>query len=307
VKTLFVVNPAAGHGRGLARFEAAAKGLPQGAWEARTTRCRGDGARVALQGLEAGFSAVVAVGGDGTAGEVLNGFMSAPERLRAGACMGTWPAGSGCDLARHFGVRGDAAGLKAVLAAEPRPIDAGVVEFEAPDGTRQRLWFVNVASFGVAGEVARRMDRTGKPLGGTLSYLVGALGALMTEPPRDMELIADGAPLPPGRYHLVAVANTSTTGGGMKIAPAADAEDGRLDIVTVGDVSRPELLKRFFSVYRGEHLNAPGVGHRLARRLEARSGSNVYLNIDGEAVGRLPAVFETLPKAVPFLVPAPRA
>jgi YegS/Rv2252/BmrU family lipid kinase len=304
MKTLFVVNAAAGHGRGLARFERAARGLPKGDWSVEPTRGVGDGARAAREGLEQGFEAIVAVGGDGTVGEVLNGYMAAPQDLRVKACLGTWPAGSGCDLARHLGLRPDPATLAALLStARPRALDAALVEFRGPDGAAERRWFLNVTSFGVAGEVARRMATSGKPLGGTLSYLLSSLGALLTTPPRDMELIADGQPLPRGRYHLVSLANTSTTGGGMKIAPGADAEDGKLDLVTVGDLPRARLLWSFPAVYLGRHLDLPGVSHRLVTRLEARSSEDVYLNIDGEAAGLLPAVFTALPRAVPFLLP----
>ena len=118
-----------------------------------------------------------------------------------------------------------------------------------------------------------------------------------------MELIADGARQSLARYHLVALANTSMTGGGMRIAPRADPEDGKLDLVAVGDLSLWGLLRRFPLIYTGGHVGSPGVSHALVRRLEARSDAKVCLNIDGEAVGGLPAVFEVLPAAAPFLCP----
>lgn len=304
MRTLFIVNAAAGHGRGRRRFETAAKGLPRGGWEMAATRCPGDAARIAREGVENGYEAIVACGGDGTLGEALNGFMSAPDGKRKASALGTWPAGSGCDTARHFGLSGGADGLRSLLErAAPRLVDAALVEYRGLDGSAQRRWFMNVTSFGVAGEVARRMETTGKPLGGTLSYLFVSAAALLTTPARDIELVADGTPLPRGKYHLVSVANTSTTGGGMKIAPGADAEDGRLDLVAVGDLPRTRLLRSFPALYRGAHLEMEGVSHRLVGRLEASSRQPVYLNIDGEAAGLLPAVFTALPRAVPFLLP----
>ncbi len=303
MRTLFIVNPAAGHGRGRARWERAAKALPRGGWETRFTERPGHGADLARQGLAEGFAALVAVGGDGTVGEVADGFLSEPAERRGGCALGVWPAGSGCDLARHFGLRGRPGELAALFTWRPRPIDAGVVSFTALDGAAARRFFLNVASFGVAGEVALKARDSGKPFGGTLSYLAASLSALFTTPPREIDLIADGEALPLERRHLVSVANTSTTGGGMRIAPGADAEDGRLDLVLVGDLPRLQLLRRMPALYAGTHLRAPGVAHRLVRRLEARSRERVYLNIDGEAVGVLPATFEALPKAVPFLLP----
>lgn len=305
MRTLFIVNPAAGHGRGRRRWESAARRLGQGDWQARWTEGPGHGRVLARVALEQGFSGVVAVGGDGTAGEVVDGFLAAPESVRAGAALGTWPSGSGCDLARHLRLRPDIKTLQALLARSSiRRLDAGVVECRQPGGGAVRRHFLNVVSFGVAGEVALGAQEKGKPFGGTLSYLLSSLGALLTTPPRAMELVADGQPLPRGRYHLVSVANTSTTGGGMIIAPGADAEDGFLDLVAVGDMGRWELLRRFPEIYRGTHLRHKGVSRRLIRRLEARSSETVRLNIDGEAMGLLPAVFEVMPKAVPFLLPA---
>lgn len=306
MRTLFIVNPAAGHGRGEKRWAAARRRLVgRGDWEERATQRPGHGAELSRRALEDGFEAIVAVGGDGTVAEAVDGYLSAPEALRARAAVGTWPAGSGCDLARHFGIRSDWQALEALL---DRPcikrLDAARVDFRDESGAPGARYFLNVTSFGVAGDVALRVKASGKPLGGALTYLLCSLGALLTVPPRDFELVADGEALPSGRYHLVSVANTSTTGGGMKIAPGADAQDGALDLVTVGDLSRWELLRRFPGVYRGTHLGRERVTHRLIRRLEARSTQPVYLNIDGEAVGLLPARFEVLPSALPFLLPA---
>lgn len=304
VRTLFIVNPAAGHGRGRERWRRAERWLSgRKTWEARFTLRPGHGAELTRLALEEGFAAVVAVGGDGTAGEVVDGFLSAPESRREGAVLGTWPAGSGCDLARHLGLRPDRETLAAMLdRPRIRRLDAGRVEFRQRGGGLGQRFFLNVASFCVAGDVALRVQAGGKPLGGLLSYLICSLGAALTVPAREVELIVDGASLGKGRYHLVSVANTSTTGGGMRIAPDADAEDGFLDLVTVGNLSRWELLRRFPDVYRGNHIGRPQVGSRRMRALEALSPEDVYLNIDGEAVGLLPARFEVRPKAVDFLL-----
>ena len=91
MRALFVVNAAAGHGRGRQRFEKAAKSLPRGKWEADFTKCPGDAARIAREAVEAGFKAIIAVGGDGTVGEALNGFMASGTK-RWKSALGTWPA-----------------------------------------------------------------------------------------------------------------------------------------------------------------------------------------------------------------------
>lgn len=304
MRVLFVLNPAAGHGRAAGRWRAAFppfSGRPADC-VVRETQGPGHAAELARQGLEQGFEAVVAVGGDGTVGEVAHGYLSAPEELRARAALGTWPVGSGCDLARHLGLRPEPEELLRALAGRRVVrLDAGRADFSGYDGKPRTLHFLNMAAFGLAGEVALRVRSAGKPWGGCLSYMFSSLGALLEARPRRMELTLDGETLPERGYHLVVLANTSTFGGGMRVAPQADPQDGRLDMVSVGGLSRWELLRRFPSIYSGGHLGAPGVEFRRARRVLARSPETVHLNVDGEAAGTLPASFEILPGAVPFL------
>lgn len=305
MKILFIVNPAAGHGRGAARWKSSASRVlsEHPGSQARLTSRPGEASALARLGLAEGFEAVVAVGGDGTLGEAADGYLSSPESLKARAALGTWPVGSGCDFARHFGIQGGLDEMSALLARpRVRRLDAGRVEFEGPRG-RESRFFMNVAALGLAGEVALRVSSGGKPWGGTVSYLISSLACLLKAEAKPLELVADGERQSLARYHLVALANTSTTGGGMRIAPQADPEDGKLDLVAVGNLSRWGLLRRFPLIYTGGHLGSPGVSHALVRRLEARSDAKVYLNIDGEAVGTLPAVFEVLPAAVSFLCP----
>ncbi|MEQ1920148.1 MAG: hypothetical protein ABL955_13210, partial [Elusimicrobiota bacterium] len=160
--------------------------------------------------------------------------------------------------------------------------------------------FLNVAALGLPGEVAVTVARRGKFLGGTLTYLVeGALAVLGAKAKR-MRLVIDGVEEPAASYHLVAAANTSTFGGGMKLAPQADAEDGLLDLLTIADMPRAELMALLPRAHSGGHLGRPGVTLRQARRIEIHSDEALPLNIDGDADGMAPVVFEVLPKALAF-------
>lgn len=306
MRWLFIVNPAAGHGRGERRWERGSPEVLRACPGAEVWTTAGPGAAVALarRAIER-FEGVVAVGGDGTLGEVVDGYLAAPESLRARVVLGTWPMGSGCDLARHLRISPEPQGMLRLLSqGRPRLLDAGSVEFSDGEGRPRRRFFINVAALGLAGEVALRAQAGGKPWGGALSYLLTSLGAILDARAATLELCVDGERLPAAAYHLVVVANTSSFGGGMRVAPGADAQDGRLDLVAVGDLTRWGLLRRFPLIYTGGHLGVEGVTHRLVRRLEVRSREKVTLNIDGEAIGTLPAVFEVRPKAVPFLCPA---
>ncbi|MBI4425176.1 MAG: diacylglycerol kinase family lipid kinase [Elusimicrobia bacterium] len=308
MKTLFILNPVAGHGRARRRWEGLIGSLRQALPEMELwhTRGPGDGAALARRGLEQSFEALVAVGGDGTLGEVVDGFLSAPGPQRAGAAVGTWPAGSGCDTARHLGLsmRDPATRLVAMLRARRlQRLDAGRLLYTDDAGATRSRHFINVAAFGLAGTVARRLERSGKRWGGTASYLLSTLQALLSARPDPIELEVDGRPEPSVELFLGAVANAASVGGGMLVAPGADMEDGWLDLLTVGKRSRFQLLRTLPKVYRGEHLTAPGVALRKVKRVVARAAGEVWLNVDGEALGKLPCVFEVLPRALPFLMP----
>ena len=310
MKALFLLNPAAGHGRSVKRWQDIIARLRAGHKDTEVwhTRAQGDGAALTKRGLEQGFEAVIGVGGDGTIGEVVHGYLASPRELQTRACVGTWPAGSGCDTARHLGLSVDD-GVDRLLAMladrDVRRLDAGRVFYTGADGKPGERYFINIAALGLAGDVARRIETTGKRFGGTASYFISSVGALLGARAAKLELTVDGV-RQSARYHLVTLANSSSFGGGMRIADGADMQDGLLDMVTVGDVSRWTLLRNLPKIYRGEHLGTPGVARRTARRVEASSDQDVWLNIDGEALGKLPAVIEVVPGAVPFLCPKRR-
>ncbi|MDP2866838.1 MAG: diacylglycerol kinase family lipid kinase [Elusimicrobiota bacterium] len=302
---IFILNPAAGHGRAGKVWEslkeAALRLLPDSA--CLVTKTQDHASALALEAVLAGTSRLIAVGGDGTFSETLEGLMAAPEHLRRNVTLGAIPAGSGCDLARHLNYPPGREGLIELLArGKARPMDVGRINYTGLDGTPRVRHFINIAAFGLAGDVAHRIKASGKPLGGTLSYFLSSLLALLTAKAKALRLKADGRELS-GRYHLGVLANTSSMGGGMLIAPGAKDDDGLMDLVLVGDMSRLSLIRNFPSLYRGTHLGSPGITLTGLRRLEADSDEAVYLNIDGEADGRLPALFETLPRAISVIAP----
>lgn len=304
--TLFILNPAAGHGRAARAWdslkEEAFRLLP-GSGCAATER-PGHAAQLARAAMEAGTTRLIAVGGDGTFCETLEGVMGAPEHLRRGITLGAVPAGSGCDLARHLGYPAGRGALLELLArGRPRPLDVGRVSYRGEDGAPRVRHFINIAAFGLAGDVAHRVHQLGKPLGGTLSYAAASVLALLGARASALRLKADGKEIS-GPYHLGVLANTSSMGGGMLIAPGAVDDDGLMDLVLVGGMSRLALAANLPRLYKGTHLSSPGVTITRLRRLEAESDETVYLNIDGEADGMLPAVFEVLPRAVSVIAPA---
>ncbi|MBI3288460.1 MAG: diacylglycerol kinase family lipid kinase [Elusimicrobia bacterium] len=305
MKALFIVNPAAGHGRAGARWERAralaARMLPD--MDVRATQRPGHGRELAREAVESGADLIVAVGGDGTLGEVSDGFLAGPEAGRRNSCLATFPAGSGCDFARHMGIsREPEAWAAAFAAGTSRHIDAARAEFVDSDGSRRTRHFLNVAALGLPGEVAESVARRGKALGGTATYLLEGALAVLSAKARLLRLVVDGVEEAPAAYHMLAAANTSTFGGGMKVAPQASAEDGLLDLVTVADMPRRRLLALLPRAYRGTHIGREEVVLRRVRRVEIHAESPLPLNLDGDQEGRTPVVLEVLPKAIAFRV-----
>ena len=304
--TQFILNPAAGNGRAGSVWdgfrEEIMRALPDAA--CAVTEKPGHAAYLAQKAAESGVERLIAVGGDGTFSETLNGVMRVPLERRSSMALGALPAGSGCDLARHLSYPAENRKLlEIVLNGSARPLDIGRLRYKGLDGTDRERYFINMSAFGLAGEVAHHIQRMGKKFGGTLSYALSSAWVLLTARAKQLRLTADGADIS-GRYHLVVIANTSSMGGGMLIAPQAVDDDGIMELVLVGDMGRARLWKNFPRLYRGTHLREAGISLRGIKTLEADSKEAVYLNIDGEADGMLPASFEVLPKAVRVLVPA---
>lgn len=306
-KTVVIVNPASGAGRSgrlwperRAVLEAV---LPE--FETRLSERRGHASEIAREAVETGAARVVAAGGDGTWHEVVQGFMSAAPEARRDAVLGLLPTGSGCDFARHFEIPMDFREAALRLEADTvRRLDAVRAEVTGDDGKSRTLFFTNMAAFGLAGRVAEAVERDGKGPGGTLSYLMATVGAVMSSREEFFSVRLDGRRLE-GPFHTVILANTSSTGGGMKIAPDADPEDGKFEVLTIGPMSKLSMLLKLRRVYSGTHLGQPGVSCVRGERLEAYPppGGGVHpLNIDGEAFGRLPAIFTIERGVLPVLV-----
>lgn len=303
---VFILNPAAGHGRAQGVWDSIGDALRHALPGSSCLRTEGPGhaTELARQALAGGAGLLVAVGGDGTFSEVLEGVMGLPPAQRSPVALACLPAGSGCDFARHLGYPKDKQGLADLLSrGRRRLVDVGRIRYTGEDGAERERHFINIAAFGLAGDVARRVHRKGKPLGGALSYALTSVAALLGAKATRLNISADGEDLS-GRYHLGVLANTSSMGGGMLVAPGAQDDDGAMDLVLVSDMSRLRLLWNMPKLYSGSHLASAGVSLRRVRSLKVKSDEPVYLNIDGEAEGMLPASFEILPRAVAVLEPA---
>jgi diacylglycerol kinase (ATP) len=293
VTPLIIVNPAAGSGRARrfwARCAAACAGEALDV-EVFETRRRGDAADRAAA---AGDRLVVAVGGDGTAHEVVNGLLRRPAGAppRFGALL----AGTGADFVRSVASPRRPEQVPAWLRSQFRPLDAGRV------GTSTgRRYFINAADAGIGAEVVRRAAAGPAVLGGTLNFLQAAVASLLVHQNAAVRLRLDDGPVQQLRVRTVAIANGAYLGGGMRMAPRARPDDGLFEVVTIGDVGRFEGIRSLPLLYQGRHDRLAQVRFASARRVEVDTDHPIGVEADGELVGQTPAVFEVMPGALQVL------
>lgn len=287
VRACFVVNPAAGRGKGRTTWQTiAALAADHGATVHFTER-PGHAVDLARRAADGGYDRVLAVGGDGTINEVANGLFG------TGVALGLIPSGTGNDLCRALAVpRTPLDAAKLALTGAPRPIDVGEIEASR--------YFVNVAGVGFDAEVARATNAYPKYLGGTVPYILGILKTLWRFSPVPMEIDVDGRSYD-RKVLLLAVGNAQAYGGGMRILPEAVVDDGLLDICIGGDVGRMEILGLVPKLYSGRHVGHPKVEFARGRRVSIRSSIPVAVHADGDVIGELPKTFIIHPGALPVI------
>lgn len=284
----FIINPAAGRGRAARLWPRLERRLRERGVDFQAFPTRRPGHAEELARAHAGSGAVVAVGGDGTGREVAAGLIG------SSTSFGLLPAGTGNDYCRSIGMGTDAAAaLDRLLAASPRPVDAGLANGQT---------FINVAGIGLDAEVAAEVNRLPKYFGGTVPYVYALLKLLARFRPVPMRCVADGRTIE-GKMLLIAIAIAPCYGGGMRIAPHAVIDDGRFDVVVAGDLGRLETLATFPRLYAGSHLSLPKVAWFRAREVAVDSAVPVAFHADGEPLGRLPARFTCQPRALSVLAP----
>ena len=302
-----VVNPIAGHGRTRRLWPAVAKAMEERglAFDASYTAGPRDASRLAAEAARAGYRMIVSVGGDGTLNEVVNGFLGVDASARPEARVGVVSCGTGCDLVRTLGIPRGVAGVAALAAGHSRLIDVGQAAFHLPDGGGGLRYFVNAADLGLGADVAERVNRGSKRLGGFLSFLAAAAISIAKAEFKPVEYVLDDEPAVAVRAGLVFVANGRYAAGGMHFAPQAELDDGLLDVVILREIPRPELLFSLFPrVYRAAHIGHPQVLYRKAARVVVSSPEPMLLEVDGELPGNAPVEFTIRRRALRIAVPA---
>jgi diacylglycerol kinase (ATP) len=244
--------------------------------EVYSTREPGDGTEQARLALEAGHTTLLAVGGDGTLHEVVNA-LQLNSMVRDDVRVGVIPAGTGMDFARNANIRrGVGAAVDRIVRGEERRFDIGVLTEPFP-----RL-FVNFAESGLGASVVAREAAFSSRWPGRASFFLAGIAAAARDHPIAGRVTVDGATVYDGRLVSLVVANGAYFGGGMKIAPPADTDDGELDIVLLGNLSRVNLVSQIWKLYPGTHLRNPQVHWMRGTDVTFEPESAGQIDLDGE-------------------------
>jgi diacylglycerol kinase (ATP) len=255
----------------------------------------GDARRLARAALEDGKRFLVAVGGDGTVSEVLNGMIADDRPVREDAVLGIAAAGRGCDFIKTFGIPPLPSHAAAHLdGPESFPIDVGKITY-VRDGETMSCYFANVAEVGLGAEVARRAARLPDVLGPTV-YATAFWATILRNHSAHVTIDLVDRRFE-GEMRNLVVANGQFFGGGMKVAPRAAPTDGLLD-VQIQCTSRRETIALLPKVYRGEHVPHPEIREAKRVRTSITADRPLPVEADGETLGETPARFEVLAGAV---------
>jgi YegS/Rv2252/BmrU family lipid kinase len=299
--TVFLVNPASANGSTGRRWPELARRAAAAGLEGATlfSERQGHLAELAREAALDGAELLVVVGGDGSVNEVVNGLAGLGRQPEVAVV----PRGTGWDFSRTFGIpRKIDDAVQIALQGDVRTIDLGRASYRAWDGSDATAWFANVASAGMSGAIAKRANETTKALGGKASYLWATFAVFSGWEATEIEVAVDGERRAGPMFDVV-IANGRFFGGGLEICPEAEPDDGLFDVLTIGDVTKRDLVQTMPKMYRGTHLPHPKAELLRGSSVTVTSETPLPIELDGEQPGTTPVTFEVTAGALRLRVP----
>jgi YegS/Rv2252/BmrU family lipid kinase len=308
-KIAAVVNPHSAGGKTARQWPEIRQEIEKrlGPFQQRFTSQPGDGTDLARALLREGCDLIIAAGGDGTVNEVANGFFENDRPLSPDTCLGILPLGTGGDFRRTLGIgAGIGPAIETLATGAPLLMDVGKVSFQGHDGAPRSRYFLNIAGFGLGGEVATRSKNAARRFGGRAAFLWATLRTTLGYRGKTVKLSLDGSP--PVMYFIahVALGNGEYQGGGMHPCPKAILNDGLLDVTVIEYLNLFEIARDIHILYSEDVFayNHPKVHYFRARSIKAEASEPTHVEVDGEPLGRLPLEATIVPACLRVRVPA---
>jgi YegS/Rv2252/BmrU family lipid kinase len=300
VKTLLVLNPAAGKGKGKKSFHHILTRLKEkfNRLDLRTSEYAGHLFEIGKEAAANDYQQIISIGGDGTPFELINGLY-ANGKPRQDIILGMIPAGTGNSFLRDFGDVSQERWIESVLDGKTRRVD--VIEFLYVHNNRQiKKYFINILGIGLISDILKLTNERLKFLG-AFGYSMAVLIRLFKGMNNQLTVTVDDC-----RYELsnsaLVISNSKYTGGEMKIAPMAETNDGKVDMVVFNEVNRREIINIFRNVFKGNHVNHPKVKVFSGSQFEIEAEPTQLLMADGELLGETPMKLKVLPNELSVLV-----
>jgi len=299
LKTMLVLNPCAGKGKGLKAFaairELLATRITQ--MDVKVSEYAGHAFQIGREAASQGYERILTVGGDGSPFEVINGLYAdgRPKQLPE---LGMIPAGTGNSFLRDFSILSWSQAVENILAGKRRKADLVEIVYQR-EQKDIRQYYLNILGIGLIADILKLTNEKLKGFG-SLGYSLAVLLRLAKGMRNRMLLTVDGEKIEVADSALV-ISNSKYTGGGMKIAPAADSGDGMVDLVIFQGVNRRDILNIFSRVFKGTHVGHPKVKHFRAAEIVIDSCPQEQLMADGELLGATPLSLKVLPGELTIL------
>jgi len=263
-------------------------------------------AELAIQAIRDGCKYLIAVGGDGTLNEVVNGYLKLEREERKDTVLGVLPWGTGNDFVRSIGMKRSVEQLyELIKRSSIKMIDAGKAEFGADGEDKRVVYFDNIADAGFGAEVVSEVNGVHlrkKILGGTLTFFIAVLLKFFTYKHKKMRISWQGFSWE-GPVLALVVANGRFFGSGYGIAPDAVVNDGKFQVVLAGNVTMFDYFRNFGNLRRSKHIKLDNLSyHETDHVLVEPLGNKVLVEADGEIHGTAPLRFQCMKEVLPFLV-----
>ena len=257
------------------------------------------------EALRGGANLVIAVGGDGSVNEVVNGFFDKGVRVGAKARLAYVPFGTGGDLQRSLQLPTEPAAVADALAGgHVFPMDLAHAKLLSHEGGPIERYFVNLLSFGMGGDVSiHAKNNFLTNWGGQTAFFYATFAVFLGYRGKTVRIRLDDDPAREFFITNIAVGNGRYHGGGMLPCPGADLDDGLLEVTCIRKLTMWELIRDIRMLYSGKVYEHAKVERFAARKIVAESEDTTRIEVDGEALGRLPLEVNVLPAAIELAVP----
>lgn len=246
-------------------------------------------------------SHIISVGGDGSLSEVVNGIMLSGDKNLP--VIGLLPYGTANDFSKSVNLNDGLKQLRELVDRKTtRKIDVGSVFFTDRNGKAAERYFVNIGDIGIGGFIVENINKSSKMLGANMTFFLETLKAMFTYQRTKVKCVCKEFSWE-GKTLSMVMANGKYFGSGLCIAPDAALDDGKLNIVILGDVTVIDYLKNISRLKRGEKIIHPEVFYRETDEIEITPlESKCPIDLDGEFIGYAPAKFKILPAKIDFLM-----